>query len=45
MEEKSKRTYKAPDITIVLFGSSDVIVTSGPIGSDGTPDFDDTAWA
>lgn len=45
MEEKLKKTYKAPNINIVLFGSSDVIATSGPLGSDGTPDHDDTAWA
>ena len=45
MEERKNATYNAPELKIVSFGTGDVIVTSGPIGGDGSPDYDDTAWA
>lgn len=45
MEDKLRTAYSAPDLKVVLFGAGDVIATSGPIGSDGSPDYDDTAWA
>ena len=45
VEDKLKTTYRAPSLKIIHFGEYDVIATSGPIGGDGEPDYDDTAWA
>lgn len=45
VEERKNAAYNAPELKIVSFGTGDVIVTSGPIGGDGSPDYDDTAWA
>ena len=43
-ENKLKITYEAPNLKIVLFGSSDVITTSGPLGGDGSPDYEEDSW-
>ena len=44
VENKLKITYEAPNLKIVLFGSSDVITTSGPLGGDGSPDYEEDSW-
>ena len=44
VEEKRKKTYTAPNLKIALIESSDVISTSGAIGTDGLPDYEEDSW-
>ena len=44
MDDKLKLSYIAPNLKVVLFGSFDVISTSGPLYNDGNPNGDDDGW-
>lgn len=42
---EDKLLYEKPKLDLILFASADVIATSDPTIGDGSPDFDNTAWA
>ena len=45
VEEKLRETYSAPNLQVVLLRANDVLTTSGPLGTDGTPDYEEDSWA
>lgn len=44
VEKKERETYSAPNLKIVLLGASDVVTASGPLGTDGSPNYEEDSW-